>query len=274
MDVGGARVHYLDEGGGPVLLLLHGNPTWSFLYRGLVHRLAGSFRCVAPDHPGFGLSAAPDGYGHTAAEHTDVLTALVEALDLRDVVLVAHDWGGPIGVAAAARRPGRYRGLVVANTWAWRPRTIRLRAFSRVVGGSVGGWAVRRGNLLAGVVLPSLMTRRRLTALERRHYTAPFPDSASRRPTHVLARELTTGGALLDEAARGVAALADLPGLVVWGQRDPALGTVQRRRWEDGLPRHETVLLRGAGHLPQEDAPDEMAAALGDWHGARWSPGG
>ncbi|HZD64918.1 MAG TPA: alpha/beta fold hydrolase, partial [Acidimicrobiales bacterium] len=97
VDLAGARVHYIDEGRGPPLLALHGNPTWSFIYRGIVEGLADRFRCVAPDYPGFGLSTAPPGYGFTPAEHARVLEALVLELDLWDVTLMVQDWGGPIG---------------------------------------------------------------------------------------------------------------------------------------------------------------------------------
>lgn len=267
VEAGGARVHHVDEGEGPTLLMLHGNPTWSFLYRGVIRRLSDTFRCVAPDLPGFGLSPAPPDWGHTAAEHAGVLEALVETLDLREVVLVAHDWGGPLGLAVAARHPDRYRGLVVINTWAWPVRGPRIRAFSRVVGSPAGRWLVRRLDLLTVGAL-WLGARRRLSAAERRHYTAVFADPASRLSTQVLARELLSGRALLEEAARGVETLSDLPALIVWGRRDPAFGTAQRRRWENAFPDHTTVLLEEAGHLVPEDAPGALAGAVRDWHPA------
>lgn len=262
---GGADVRFVDEGEGPLLLLLHGNPTWSFLYRDVIRRLSDVFRCVAPDLPGFGLSPAPPGWGHTAAEHAAVLEAFVETLDLRGVVLVAHDWGGPLGTATAARHADRYRGVVVTNTWAWPPRAVRIRAFSRVAGSPAARWLVRRSDLLTLAVL-RLGTRRPLSPAEQRHYTAVLADPASRLSTHVLARELLSGRALLEEAARGVETLSALPALVVWGQRDPAFGTRQRRRWENAFPDHTTVLLEEAGHLVPEDAPAELAGALRDWH--------
>src|ERR671920_404639 len=118
-DVGGARVHYVDEGSGPPLLLLHGNPTWSFLYRDIIAALRDRFRCIAPDYPGFGLSSAPPGYGFMPAEHARVIERLVLELDLRDVTMMVQDGGGPIGFAAATRHPGRFARFVIGNTWAW-----------------------------------------------------------------------------------------------------------------------------------------------------------
>src|SRR3989344_5879404 len=115
----GARVHYVDEGRGPVLLLLHGNPTWSFLYRDIIAALKDNFRLIAPDYPGFGLSTAPVGYGFTAAEHAAAMSDLVEQLNLKDVTIMMQDWGGPIGFAVAEQHPERVHGLVIGNTWAW-----------------------------------------------------------------------------------------------------------------------------------------------------------
>jgi haloalkane dehalogenase len=112
-DINGSRVHYLDEGAGPPLILLHGNPTWSFLYRDVIAGLRDRYRCVAIDYPGFGLSHAPPGYGYTPAEHA---VALIVRLDLRGATLMVQDWGGPIGFAVATRHPDRFSAFVIGNT--------------------------------------------------------------------------------------------------------------------------------------------------------------
>ena len=118
-EVAGCVVHYVDEGSGPPLLMLHGNPTWSFLYREIIPGLRDRYRCIAVDHPGFGLSVPRRGYGFTPAEHADVLEQLVLRLDLREITLMVQDWGGPIGFAVATRHPDRFAGFVIGNTWAW-----------------------------------------------------------------------------------------------------------------------------------------------------------
>jgi haloalkane dehalogenase len=117
--VDGHTVHYVDEGSGPTLLLLHGNPTWSFVYRDVIRALRDEFRCVALDYPGFGLSSPRTGYRYLPEEHARVVTAFVDTLGLRGVTLVAHDWGGPIGLATVQQRPAAFEGLVLANTWGW-----------------------------------------------------------------------------------------------------------------------------------------------------------
>ncbi len=138
---GTTRIHYVDEGRGPTLLLLHGNPTWSFLYRHLIRELAPRFRCVAPDFPGFGLSTAPSGYDFRPATHADILREFIHALDLRDIVMMVQDWAGPIGLSAAAREPSRFRGFVIGNTWAWSGKgDPHFERFSRLMGGKIAGF--------------------------------------------------------------------------------------------------------------------------------------
>ena len=116
IEIDGHTVHYVDEGSGPTLLMLHGNPTWSFLFREVIRLLRNDFRCIALDYPGFGLSTPRPGYRYLPEEHAEVVTAFVDALDLKDVTLIGQDWGGMIGLAFATRNPGVVKRLVVLNT--------------------------------------------------------------------------------------------------------------------------------------------------------------
>lgn len=266
VDVDGHIVHHLDEGEGPTLLLLHGNPTWSFLYRDLIRSLRSDFRCVAPDLPGFGLSTAAPGSRHLPADHAAVLERFVDALDLDPFVLVAHDWGGPIGLHVAARRADRVRGLILGNTWAWPVDDhSRLARFSRALGGWVGGVAIRQAHAFVNLLVPLGRARRRLTGRELDHYRLALDTPERREASHVLAREITGSRAFLQEVARGLATLEDVPTLFVWGDRDRAFRLRELERFERILPDHTTHVLRGAGHYIQEDAPDEIAAAIRAW---------
>jgi haloalkane dehalogenase len=264
--VGGCRVHYVDEGRGPVLVFLHGNPTWSYLYRGVIRRLRGSFRCIALDLPGFGLSTTPPGYRFTPAEQARVVEDFLLDLDLRDITLMVQDWGGPIGLAAAARHPDRFRALVISNTWAWPTTNPALIRFSRVMGGPVGRFAVRYGNAFVTVLLP-LALRRRPGRAVRAAYRRPFAARSARTPMHVLPREILASRDHLAEVEQGCRqALSDLPTLIIWGERDRALHRAEWERFERIFPRHDTVLLPQAGHFLVEDAPAEVAAAIRRWH--------
>ena len=158
LDSSAGRVHYVDEGAGRPILMCHGNPTWSFLYRNVIGALRDRFRCVAIDMPGFGLSDRPPRYGYTPAEQAAVLGELIGALDLRDLVVLGHDWGGPIGLAAACADPQRVSGLVLGNTWFW-PSDRRARVFSRVMSSRPLQPAILERNLFVERVLPAGVAR-------------------------------------------------------------------------------------------------------------------
>src|SRR6516162_5396263 len=139
IDLDGGRIHYVDEGAGETLLLLHGNPSWSFLYRKIIAALKSDYRCVALDYPGYGMSDAPPGYGFTPGEHSAVLERFVDRLGLRDLTLMVQDWGGPIGLGLAGRRPELVRRLIIGNTFAWPlGGAWRIQIFSWVMGGPIG----------------------------------------------------------------------------------------------------------------------------------------
>jgi haloalkane dehalogenase len=266
-DVGGAQVHYIDEGAGPVFLCLHGNPTWSFLYRHIVRGLREQFRCIAVDYPGFGLSIPPVGYRYTIAEHARVVEGFIEHLDLREVTLMVQDWGGPIGFWVATRHPERFRAFVIGNTWAWPISGDRATEwFSKTLGSAVfGGALVKRADIFTNVFMRGGIKRKKLTVDERFMYRRPHPTPESREPVHVMPREILAARDLLTEVERGLERVADKPALVVWGDKDQAFREPQRLRWERTFPNHRTVILRGASHYIQEDAPDEIVAAIKEW---------
>jgi haloalkane dehalogenase len=265
-DVGGARVHYVDEGDGPPLLLLHGNPTWSFLYRDVIKGLRDSYRCIAVDHPGFGLSKkVPSGYGYTAAEHARVLEQLVLQLDLTEVTMMVQDWGGPIGFAAATRHPERFAGFVVGNTWAWPKSDAGTQVFSRLLGGPIGGYMITKRNAFVERILPGGVKRHKLSETVMNAYRGPFPTPESRRPVHVFPREILRARPLLAEIETRLPTLAGKPALIVWPTGDVAFREPELRRWQEVFPGHHTVSLEGAGHYIQEDAPDEIVAAIRGW---------
>jgi haloalkane dehalogenase len=264
-DINGSRVHYLDEGTGPALILLHGNPTWSFLYRAVIAGLRDRYRCIAVDYPGFGLSRAATDYGYTPAEHAQVVEDLVVGLDLRDATLMVQDWGGPIGFAVAIRHPDRFSAFVIGNTWAWPKSDFGTQLFSRLLGGPLGGWLILQRNFFVEWIIPAGVQRKKLPDAVMNAYRGPFPTPESRRPVHVFPREILASRAFLAEIDNNLGRLADRPALLVWGTKDFAFRAAERRRWELAFPEHHTVLLQGAGHYIQEDAAPEIVAAIRDW---------
>jgi haloalkane dehalogenase len=267
-ELAGARVHYVDEGHGPPLLLLHGNPTWSFLYRDVILGLRDRFRCIAPDYPGFGLSRAGPGYGYTAAEHAEIIERLILELDLRDALLMVQDWGGPIGFAAATRHPDRFAGFVVGNTWAWPKTDLGTQVFSRLLGGPIGGYMILKRNAFVERILPGNVKSKKLPDPVMAAYRGPFPNPESRRPVHVFPREILASRPFLAEIEQRLPSISDRPALIVWPTKDVAFGDRERRRWEQVFPDHRTVILEGAGHFIQEDAAEEIVDAIRDWRAA------
>lgn len=264
LERGGAAMHYLDEGDGRPVLLLHGNPTWSFLYREVIRGLRAELRCVAPDYPGFGLSGHPADYGYTPAEHAAWVGELVDRLELDGFVVLGQDWGGPIGLRVAVDRPERAAGLVLANTWCWAP-DWRMRLFSRVLGGEpLGRWLQLEHNFFARCLVPRGIhrpERREEGVLEA--YTKPFPDPPSRAGTWAFARAVRTSAGWLEATWRELGRLVPLPVELAWGARDPALGRASYvERWRERFPRARLDRIEDAGHYVQEDRPDRVAEAV------------
>ncbi len=266
IEIDGHTVHYLDEGSGPALLMLHGNPTWSFVYRHLIQALRGRFRCVAIDYPGFGLSRAAPGYDFTPERHADVVEAFVKRLDLCDYTPIVQDWGGPIGLAVAGRMPERVRAMVILNTWAWPvdddPHFVR---FSGLMGGAVGAFAIRHFNAFVNVMIPMGTPRRKLPREAMSAYRKPFSTPDSRAPTSVFPRRIVASTAFLAEVERGLSKLADKPALFVWGDADIAFREKELQRFLKLLPNSESHVVKGAGHFMQEDAHEEIASSLLSW---------
>ena len=265
VEIDGNTVHYIDEGSGPTLLLLHGNPTWSFLYRHIVRLLSPCFRCIALDYPGFGLSKAKPGYAYTPREHSSVVESFVDTLELSDLRVMVQDWGGPIGLGLAGRRPELIHSLVLGNSFAWPARRSRgMTTFSRIVGSRLARHLITRHNALVRWLIPAGINRT-LTPAEMAAYTGPFPTPEARLPTWIFARAIRESETYLAEVEAGLARLADRPALIVWGDADGAFRAPDRDRFAKLFPTNRIIDLKGAKHFIQENAPDEIASAILDW---------
>lgn len=261
LQVAGARLHYIDEGEGPILLMQHGNPAWCFLYRHLIAALRGQYRCIAIDLPGFGLSDPPPGFGFTPAEHARVLGAAFEALDLRGATLIAHDWGGPIGLRAMLDT-GRITAVILGNTWAWPVNgDWHFEWFSRLMGGALGRWGARRFALFVNGVLPTSMKRGRPAPAVMAAYRAPFAPPRSREPLHLFPHHILASRDWLAQL------WADLQGwqgraALVWPENDIAFRGKELARWRSLWPEAPVRTIPRCGHFLWEDAHDEALAAI------------
>jgi len=266
VELDGNVVHYVDEGSGPILLMLHGNPTWSFLWREVISSLRNDFRCIALDYPGFGLSSARPRYRYLPEEHADAVTSFVDTLGIDGVTLLGQDWGGPIGLAVGQRRPGTFARLVFANTWAWPTNgDLYFEFFSRVVGSRPLRSVARHLDLVVDTFVPAGHRRRKPTTAEMTHYRRAQDTPDRRRASAVLPSRIIGSRTFFSEVESSLADLAHLPTLIVWGGADSVFRRQERERLEATFPDHRTVIVEDAGLYVESDAPEEFAAAVRAW---------
>jgi cis-3-alkyl-4-acyloxetan-2-one decarboxylase len=270
LELGKVRMHYLDEGSGPVLLAVHGNPTWSFYFRELVQAFRSEYRVIVPDHVGCGLSDKPPHYHYTLSQRIDDLVQLVERLDLEQITLIVHDWGGAIGLGAAERVPKRVGRLILLNTGAFPPPYIPWRILACRFPW-LGSLAIRRGNLFARAALHMAVEHpERLPPAVRHGLLAPYDSPAHRvaidefvrdiplTPRHPAHHELRTIEA-------GLPFLASRPTQIIWGMKDWCFTPVCLARFQQHFPAAEVHPLADAGHYVLEDAPDEVVGHIRDF---------
>ena len=265
LEIDGNHIHYIDTGDGPILVFVHGNPVWSFEYRNVVKALQPSFRCIAVDLAGFGLSEAAPTFSHLPIAQSEVLAQLIQRLDLRDYSIVVQDWGGPIGLSAAFVAPERLSGIVISNTWAWPVNgNPGFEKFSSLMGGPIGRFGSRYFNTFVNVVLPVSHKRRRLSRAEKMHYRKALP-AGRRAPTWILPKQIIASREFLAALEVRLPELSALPALIVWGDKDDAFQAPELARWQQLLPNAKTVVLEGVGHFAPSEAPAEFATAIREW---------
>ncbi len=274
LDRSGLRYHYLDEGRGRPVVMVHGNPTWSFYYRDLVKALRRDHRVIVPDHIGCGPSDKPgdDRYAYRLENRVDDLEALLEHLEIRDdVTLVVHDWGGAIGLAWAARHPKRVSRLVILNTSAFPlPEGKRMPwQLTLVRDWRISGWAVRGLNVFA-VMASYVACRRGMSSAVRRGYLWPYDSWKNRIAVLRFVQDIPLGPedpsyGLLLRIHAGLAHFRETPVLICWGGRDFVFDDAFLEQWMRELPKAELRRFPEAGHYVLEDAPDEIAQAVRDF---------
>jgi haloalkane dehalogenase len=270
IDLENGRMHYVDEGAGSPVLLIHGTPTWSFEYRHVIAALAPRARVVAPDHLGFGLSARPRDFAYTPEAHSDNLIELVDRLDLRDVTLVVHDFGGPIGLRLALDRPDRIARIVIINSWLWPFDDDAVMAKrAKMAGGPIGRFLYKYFNASLRLIMPSAYgNRSALTKQIHRQYLEVFRERDARvRVLHRLAVSLLGSSAYYARLHARMEELRSKPALVVWGLKDSAFQPYQLDRWRRELPAAGVVTIDDAGHWPHEEAPEAVIAAVARFTG-------
>ncbi|WP_435007873.1 alpha/beta fold hydrolase [Tundrisphaera lichenicola] len=267
-DRDGLRLHYLDEGEGEPVVMVHGNPSWSFYYRNLVEALNGSHRTIVPDHIGCGYSDKPDDsrYDYTLKSRVDDLEALLDHLGVdRGITLVVHDWGGMIGMAYAARHPERIARLVILNTGAFPlpkskpfPWPLWICRNTRV-----GAWMVRGGNAFAGIASRVCCKRNPMPKDLREAYVAPYDSWANRIATLRFVQDIPLspndqGYDIVAGTADRLGEFAETPMMIAWGLKDFVFDRHFLDEWTRRFPEAEVHRFEDCGHYILEDAGDQI----------------
>ena len=256
VEIEGFNVHLVEAGAGFPVVLVHGSPTSSILFRHQIATLSHRFKVIAPDILGFGQSAVPAG-GTAFHEQAGVLRALLDHLGLERYALLGHDWGGPIAMASAIQRPEQVSRLVLVNTtlrpdfnppWYWKPFVAPL----------LGELLLVHLNLF-GRGLPLMMRAAREKSLHRR-YLAPLSRADTRRT--VLSLERLTGYAKLMREVVDVLPRMQVPTLILWGEPDGYFRRPEMQRLHALIPHAKVRPIPKGGHFPQEDAPEAVTDAL------------
>ena len=258
-DTPAGRLHYVDEGSGEPVVFVHGNPSWSFMYRELIKGLSDSHRCIGIDHIGFGLSDKPYEWSYLPKDHAANLQMLLDSLDLNDITLVVHDWGGPIGLSYALNRPERIKRLVILNTWMWPLESgLTIRIFSSGLGGPIGRFIIERFNFFANNLMRfAASDPAKFPPQVHTHYTQALPTPESRKGSWVFPYELLGSKDWLASLWAQRDKLQDKPVQFIWGAKDTAFTEADLQRWQHLFTDHRTEKV-DAGHYVAE----EMGAVL------------
>jgi pimeloyl-ACP methyl ester carboxylesterase len=262
------RYHYLDQGSGPVLLCVHGNPTWSFYWREVVHQFSATHRVIAVDHIGCGLSDKPSrrNFAYTLAAHRDNLLSLIDRLDLCHITLLAHDWGGAIGLAAAAERIKRMDGIMLLNTAAFPPPYVPKRiAVLRTPW--LGAFAIRALNAFAGPAVTMAMDKTKLTADVAAGLLYPYRSWKDRVAIDSFVKDIPLSNkhptyAVLQKLEQDLTKFSHLPKRLIWGMKDWCFRPACLDRFLTHWPDAEAVRLNDVGHYVIEDDPVRTLAAI------------
>lgn len=262
-QVNGHRLHYIDEGKGSILLFVHGTPSWSFDFRNVIQGLSNNFRCLAIDHIGFGLSDKPEVYDYSSINHSKTLEKFIIEKDLKDITLVLHDFGGPIGLNFAINNPGRIDKIIILNSWLWSSeRDPEFIKFSKILKSPLLPFLYRRLNFSPRFILPKSFGEKKLSKKLLKQYTRPFKNSKQRNGALAFAKSLLNDQSWFEKLWNERSAITGKPVLFIWGMKDPVITPKYLSKFESGFPGSTTVRLETSGHFPQEEASEEVTRAI------------
>ena len=272
LDRNGNKLHYVNEGQGEPVVMVHGNPSWSFYYRNVISALSANHQCIVPDHIGCGLSDKPDdaGYDYTLNNRIDDLEALLDHLDVKqNITLIVHDWGGMIGMGFAARHPERIKKLVILNTGAFhlpesKPFPWALSICRNTLLGTV---LVRGFNAFSSIASYVGVKRKVMPKAIRNAYVAPFNSWANRISTLRFVQDIPLKAGdrnyqLVSDIAASLEQFKSLPMMICWGLQDFVFDKAFLDEWKRRFPDAAVHEFADCGHYILEDASDEVVAHI------------
>ena len=266
LEVDDCKIAVTDVGQGPVLLFVH-TGFWSFIWRDVIQLLAPNFRCICFDAPGTGQSDRLPVGGISLERASRALTAIVQALDLRDITLVFHDLGGPSGVAGAARVADRIRGLCAVNAFAWKPSGGKFRGMLAVMGSA----PMREFSVLTGILTRitsgNFGVGQHFDEPSRRAFLSGIGPQGL-RAFHAYLHDTRTSDAIFSEINRALTgSFKNLPLMTIFGERNDPLGF--QPHWRQLFPDARQIVVAKGNHFPMCDAPELVADSIREWHRQR-----
>ncbi|MDQ3015103.1 MAG: alpha/beta fold hydrolase [Bacteroidota bacterium] len=262
-QVQGNKMHYIDEGKGDTILFIHGTPSWSFDFRKVFASLSLQYRCIAIDLIGFGLSDKPSEYDYSTQHHSETLEKFVIAQNLKDLTLVAHDFGVSIGMSMAFNHPDRIRQFVILNSWLWsaeeNPEYIRLR---KILKNLLLPFFYKYFNFSPRFVLPSTFGDNKLSKALKRQYVKPFHKISERKAPLAFVKSLLNDQSWFESLWINRNNINSQPTLFMWGMKDPIIGPHYLEKFMSGFPNNKVVKIPTAGHFPQEEQPAIVTEAI------------
>lgn len=258
------QMHYINEGQGETIVMVHGNPTWSFVYRNVIKNLASDYHCVAVDHLGFGLSDKPSNWSYLPRDHAQNLRTAIDQLGLKNITLVVQDWGGPIGLSYAIEQPDNVKRLCILNTWMWSVKNDWYYwGFSSFMGGPIGRYLILNHNFFAGSVMRMATgDKSKLSPHIHRQYLDALPTPETRKGSWVFPREIMKSDEWLSELWAKRDRIASKPAALAWGMRDIAFREKELQTWMNLFPQAEVTHFHDAGHFVQEEKSAEVSQII------------
>lgn len=265
-DIGGQKLHYIDEGDGETVLFVHGTPSWSFDYRNVIKKLKENYRCIAIDHIGFGLSDKPEHYDYATQNHSKTLEKFILEKQLNNITLVVHDFGGVIGLNFAMQYPEKIKRLVILNSWLWSSKTdpdfIKL---SRILKSPLLPFLYRYLNFSPRFILPKSFGDSKISKQLLKQYTKPFANKTQRNGALEFARSLLNDQDWFEQCWNKRQVISNKPTLFIWGMKDPVIKPHYLDKFQIGFTNSTTVKLETSGHFPQEEQADTVTKVMLDF---------